>query len=233
MKRFQFTRPQSYQLAKDLGIPVSEGFVSSTLDGAVDRIEVENLWPVHIANEGSGGQTVLAHNTKEAYARLTYFNQAHLVTKHIPDCRVLSVIAVVAVNRVWIAEYHEKVLKDGSFDRAFYPIVLQGDEIKQAEECVSYTELFLGEMQTLGFRGLCGLNFIFKPGEVYFTYFFTFPQCTVPYVELAMLQAYPDQVSLIEVGKMARDGKSIPEDLQSLSHVLTQSPWSYLSKDKM
>lgn len=220
-----------YDLARSLGIPVPEGGVFTDIYSAGEYAE-ELGFPVYATLwKGVGGSTsVIAHTLPELMLRWKTHQQKFLVTKYIPNCRTLAITCLVARNAVWISGYHDKVVDGTRFVKAEYPV--PNPNVPIIEEIIKTARSFLSVISG-GIRGLCGFNYIYNDEEFWFTNFIHKPQCTVLYTEMALAQAYPNQISMMKAHLMALDESDIPTDLKSLDHNPTQLSWVYRHRDYM
>jgi hypothetical protein len=223
----------NYRLAQKLEIPVAEGDVAFDIFEAMDLLDKFGppcyiTWDYRVG--GTGG--VVAYDKKMLTTKCDNPRNPHLVTKYIPDCRTLSLSGVAFKDDLWIASFHEKFVDGNVFLKSVYPFPFDeyNSEILEIEECKRYARKFGKEMIMLGFRGLFGFNFIFKPGEVYFTNFIAKAQCTMLYTAMAMFGEYPEQPMLQVLNKLALADQPKPEGLKSLGYENTALSWEYKSR---
>jgi carbamoylphosphate synthase large subunit len=224
-----------HQLAKELEIPVAKGKVISPLEDAVDYAE-ELGFPVYFSAEHGvcGSTSMIAYDTRMIFAKWReQFDNSYLVTKHIPDCRTLAIVGVISKSQVYIASFHDKIVDGSNFVESIYPMTINPKDVSEINESLMFARRIGNRMRELGFRGICGWNFIFKPGEVYFTNFIPSPQCTAQFTEAALLYHFPTQKSLTTLGVIAKADQDFPKDLKGLGFIPSQFSWSYRSKDYM
>jgi carbamoylphosphate synthase large subunit len=220
-----------YELAKELEIPIAKGKVVF-FDDVVDYAD-QLVFPVYISGRINVGgfNSVVAHVPGDFYHKHQEINDHYLVTKYIPNCRTLSISGVISKNQVFISSFHDKIVDGSQFVEAIFPMFIDHRELHEIQEAIMYARRIGNAMRERGFRGICGWNFIFKPGEVYFTNFIPKPQCTSAFTEAALAFHFPTQASLTVLDVKAKAEMELPEDLKGLGFMPSQFSWSYTNKD--